>query len=454
MEEDIIASTEGESPSFQLSTAVNWVAAAELLSGRRYEALSRVLAEAQAAAESAGETASSRVLAAAKQVSMACGQSQHEVGWHETAAQEAREREQELQHQLRDLLSLLGRAAATEPAGEVSGTIEADVPAADAEEPQSLWQRVRRLMARVPGGLGQPAEDQEPPTSIDPDMSEAPAEEAVVSPPEALAQDEEEEPGQQDLAKLVVYCLGPFRVYHHDELIRNWNGQKGLSIFKYLVVHRERPVPKDVLMDLFWRDAEPEAARRNLHQAIYSLRQTLRRSDPDFQHIEFENDCYFINSDLAIWVDVEEFKKRVREGRRHEVAARREDAIAAYSIAEGLYQGDFVADDPYEEWSMLQREHLRNEYLDVAGRLARYYIEERQHTAAISLSQKMLRHDNCHEEAYRYLMQSYAAQGLRHLALRQYQTCVKALDEELDLDPSEETVALYRELAGVENKST
>jgi len=43
-------------------------------------------------------------------------------------------------------------------------------------------------------------------------------------------------------------------------------------------------------------------------------------------------------------------------------------------------------------------------------------------------------------------MQCYLGQGQRHLAVRQYQTCVEALREELDLTPAEETVALYRRI--------
>jgi DNA-binding SARP family transcriptional activator len=120
--------------------------------------------------------------------------------------------------------------------------------------------------------------------------------------------------------------------------------------------------------------------------------------------------------------------------------------MAAYAIAEGLYQGDFLAEDPYEDWCMLQREHLHNQYLDVAGQLARYYSVQGQYPAAIALCQKILGHDSSFEEAYRCLMECYAGQGQRHLAIRQYYTCVEALDAELDLPPSEETTALYEQI--------
>jgi hypothetical protein len=44
-------------------------------------------------------------------------------------------------------------------------------------------------------------------------------------------------------------------------------------------------------------------------------------------------------------------------------------------------------------------------------------------------------------------MRCYLAQGQRHLARSQYQICVQALKTQLDLPPSPETQAIFREIA-------
>jgi DNA-binding SARP family transcriptional activator len=245
---------------------------------------------------------------------------------------------------------------------------------------------------------------------------------------------------------LVVYCLGPFRVYQNDQLIADWIGLKGQCVLKYLVAHRGRPIAKDILMDVLWPDADSDAARRNLHQAVYCLRQTLRRGHPDFEHIQFENDCYLLNPEMDIWLDFEEFKRHVRAGRRLDAAGQLAEAIAEYSVAESLYQGDFLEEDLYEDWPRLQREHTRATYLDIVDRLSEHYVRQSEYTAATALCRKVLAQDNCYEEAHRRLIQCYLAQGQRHLAVRQYQSCVQALREELDLAPSEETAELYRRI--------
>jgi two-component SAPR family response regulator len=129
-----------------------------------------------------------------------------------------------------------------------------------------------------------------------------------------------------------------------------------------------------------------------------------------------------------------------------EAAGRLEEAMAEYGVAEGLYQGDFLEEDLYEDWPRVQREHMRNTYLDIVDRLSEYYEGRGEYTTAVALCQKVLAQDNCSEEAHHRLMLCYMAQGQRHLAVRQYQACVEALKQELNLTPSEETVTLYRHI--------
>jgi DNA-binding SARP family transcriptional activator len=406
--------------------------AGELLEARQYQRVAELLHEARVASEKADDVILADILATAHRICLALAAYQAEVEWHRQAHEEAGARERELKQQLRAILNLVSGPQAPEPR-ELPPTVpKTEVSSSERSPPEpeehlGLWQRIQALLGRGP--------------PIKPPEREAPVVSAgaVVAP---LVVKEE----QRRLPSLVIYCLGPFRVYQNDQLITDWAGLKGQCILKYLVAHRGRPIAKDILMDVFWRDADPEAARRNLHQAIYCLRQTLRLGQPNFQHIQFGNDCYLLNPEMDTWIDFEEFEKRIQAGRRLEAAGQLAEAVAEYGIAEGLYQGDFLEEDLYEDWPRLQREHIRNMYLDIANCLSGYYVQQGEYTPAIALCQKVLAQDNCHEETHRRLMQCYLAQGQRHLAVRQYQTCVEALKEELDLTPSKETVALYQRI--------
>lgn len=272
---------------------------------------------------------------------------------------------------------------------------------------------------------------------------------ALIEPPQAMAPAPETalaRAAQPDSAPgLAVYLLGPLRVTLADRPIESWPSGRGRAIFKYLLMHREQPIPRDVLMDRFWPDAAPEAARNNLNVAIHGLRQALKAIS-DLPVVIFQDGAYRIHSDLTIWLDVEEFERHVAAGRRHEAAGQLADATAEYEIATGLYQGDFLADDPYEEWPVLTREHLRVAYLDALDRLAQLYFSQGKYAACATLCQQLLAHDSCREDAHCRLMRCYSRQGQHHLALRQYQACVEALHSELDIEPGSAIVQLFERI--------
>jgi DNA-binding SARP family transcriptional activator len=255
-----------------------------------------------------------------------------------------------------------------------------------------------------------------------------------------------EQQGEQAPPSLVIYCLGPFRVYNNEQLIEKWPGHKCKSIFKYMIIHRKRPIHREILMDLFWRDADPEAARRNLYQAIYNLRQALQTGDPEFPYILCEDSCYRLNPELELWVDSEAFTLHYQAGQRLERESPLHEAIIAYELAENLYEGEFLVEDRYEDWSLVHRENLKHKYLDILDRLSQHYFDQGQLAMCIISCQKILTKDNCREDAYRRLMRCYLRQGQCHLALRQYHLCVETLEQELNVPPMPATIELYHEI--------
>jgi len=122
-------------------------------------------------------------------------------------------------------------------------------------------------------------------------------------------------------------------------------------------------------MDIFWPDAEPETARNNLNVAMHSLRQALR-TVIFLPVIVFENGAYSLEPNLQVWLDVEEFERCVRAGQRLEARDQLTAAVAEYETAISLYQGDFLEQNPYEEWTILDRERLRGAYLDTLDHLS------------------------------------------------------------------------------------
>jgi DNA-binding SARP family transcriptional activator len=248
---------------------------------------------------------------------------------------------------------------------------------------------------------------------------------------------------------LAVYCFGAFRVLFNDVPIDRWESARGRTIFKYLIARHGAAAPKEQLADMFWPDSEPELARRSLHQAIYCLRQTFKRLAPDVPIVQFADGHYQISRDVLIWVDTEEFSQTIEQARALLAAGQAEQAMQAYAVAVDLYVAPFLAEDRYEEWTEEPRRSYQAMYLEALHQLARHHYERGEHPAAILLCQRALAEESCDEETHQLLIACYVAQGLRHLAVRQYQICANALKTELGLTPSEEFEAFYRRVVAM-----
>jgi len=411
-----------------------WGEIDDLIRSGDYDQLEQVLKAHRDAGIDVGDTMRAAVLDAAQQLCHACGRLHREQDDHYQAIQRLALLEEDTLRRVEHLLVPLWAAQPTEPD-------PAMLPLAS--EPVTWRLALRRWMARA---FGPPQAPLPPPDRMAaaPSPHEAPPVAPPALPPAEVLSSVA--PPSFNIYSFNIYCLGAFRVYHDEVLISNWPSRKGRSILQYLLLNRAVPVSKDVLMETFWPGGDPADTRRNLHQAIYSLRQSLRRHQSDLQPILFNQDTYSLNPAMTTWLDFEEFEKHAHGGRRHEAAGRPDKAMEAYSVAVSFYQGDFLEEDLYEDWPTTPRDNMRNLFITIANRLGEYYREQAEHTAAIALSQVILTKDNCNEEAHRRLMRCYTAMGQRHLATRQYLSCVQALRVELDLAPSEETTELHRQL--------
>jgi DNA-binding SARP family transcriptional activator len=245
--------------------------------------------------------------------------------------------------------------------------------------------------------------------------------------------------------ELAVHLLGPPSVALDDLAVEDWPSARCRSLFGYLLTHREPWPPREVLMEVFWPGSPPEASRNSLNVAIHGVRRTLR-AITDIPVVVYLGGAYQINSDLSLWLDIDEFENRIAAGRLFEDAGEIGKATFEYEFASGLYRGDFLADDPYEDWAALTRERLRLAYLDTLGRLSNLHFTAGHYAACASLCHGIIERDPCREDAHRRLMRCYSRQGQPHLALMQYRACARALANELGVETDPATTELQQQI--------
>jgi DNA-binding SARP family transcriptional activator len=254
---------------------------------------------------------------------------------------------------------------------------------------------------------------------------------------------------QATQSTLRVRFFGHFEMLCDEELIHLGRNGKALTILKYLLAHRSRPVSQDHLMGWLWPHSNLKKARWSLNSAIHTLRKLLGEcgaatGSANHSYVVLEEGYYRLCSEVHILSDVDEFDTHYERGRRlHREEGTLERAASHYERAISLYRGEYLVEDLYEDWTMVERERLSNAYIDMLGRLAHYYHRTDQHQESIRACYRILEKDRCHEESYRALMRSYSCLGLRGRALRQYRLCERTLRQEYGSAPSAETQALY-----------
>ncbi|MDY6893329.1 MAG: BTAD domain-containing putative transcriptional regulator [Chloroflexota bacterium] len=251
---------------------------------------------------------------------------------------------------------------------------------------------------------------------------------------------------------LEVYCLGTFSVRIGGKTVQYWQSSKAKAVLKYLVARRRRPVSKEALMEALWPDVEPQLANNNLRAAIRALRQTLGgcTGGGDFSWIQFQDGNYLISSEGAVWTDIEQFECHVNRGRQLEKEGCLESALREYELAEVLYRGDYLQDDLYEDWTLLEREALKDVYSVILGRLADCHMAISDYASSVRYCQQIIFSDCCREDAYRRLMTCYSRLGNRNRALEWYRICERTIQQELDLLPEHQTQVLCQRLLGNE----
>jgi DNA-binding SARP family transcriptional activator len=239
-----------------------------------------------------------------------------------------------------------------------------------------------------------------------------------------------------------VRCLGPLEAeWEGAERPLAWPSRRGKTLFKYLVLQRDRRASREALMALLWPDADPAAARRNLNVTVHGLRRSMSGSS-ERSCVRFRDGAYVLDPELDAWVDVDEFGRLAASARRSARAGDTNGFVSAARAAEALYRGDLFEDDLYDEWLEGRRRELRDDHLDLLEALGECHLGRSDHTACAEACHAVLADEPERETAHRRLMRSYARQGRRHLALRQYERCITALRRALDVPPDAETLSL------------
>jgi DNA-binding SARP family transcriptional activator len=245
------------------------------------------------------------------------------------------------------------------------------------------------------------------------------------------------------MSALHIRLFGKLSVRRGDTELPALTQQKAQELFCYLLLHRERPHPRETLAAQFWGDTPTAQSKKYLRHTLWQLQAALAAQSElhTRRTLLVETEWVQLNRAADLWLDVAAFERA--DAAMQGVSGEALDASAAERLrgALDLYQGDLL-DGWYHDWCIYERERLKERYLVMLDKLVAYCEAHGQIETGLRYAALALREDRAREGIHQRVARLHFLGGDRAGALRQIQRCATALHDELGVDPSETTIAL------------
>ena len=232
-----------------------------------------------------------------------------------------------------------------------------------------------------------------------------------------------------------LYTLGRFEILRDDQPLRSSGKaqRKPLELLKCLCAFGGQAVNQDRVTDALWPDNDGDAADQALRTTLHRLRKLLQHE----QAVRLE-DRHLHLDPRYLWADCLAFDRVAH----HPQTADRSSLQRALN----RYRGPFLHGES-APWALAFRERLRAHYMSMAERLGTLLEQDGDWLGAVDCYLRAIEVEPVAESFYRRLMNAYARLGRRPEALAVYQRCRQSLLTRQGVSPTQETQALYQQLA-------
>jgi DNA-binding SARP family transcriptional activator len=245
--------------------------------------------------------------------------------------------------------------------------------------------------------------------------------------------------------QFVVSLFGRFKVEIDDQVVELGDSQKAHELLCFLLLNRRRSHPRETLASLLWDRCTTAQSKAYLRKALWQLQQSLAEHGEASTLLLAESEWLQINPEFSLRLDVDVFEDahRLTKGRNGwELDG---EAMEEIDRAIRLYSGDLL-ENWYFDWCLYERERLQQIYLILLDKSMDYFELHRKYELGIDYGQRILQIDRARENTHQRLMRLCYLNGDRTGAMRQYQRCTTALQEELDAAPAARTTQLYEQI--------
>jgi two-component SAPR family response regulator len=246
----------------------------------------------------------------------------------------------------------------------------------------------------------------------------------------------------------MVYCFNGLhfkkKLESSEKIDVQWRTTKSRELFSFFIQHRQRPVRKDMIIDLLWPELDDKKAYAQLYAAIYQIRKTLASVNLNIT-ISSLDQRYTLDLN-EVKLDVDEWEKGLQD-----LPLDIEKNLSVYQKVLELYQGDYFAEEGYL-WAENERERLRTLWLHHIHTLADLFISKEMYVEAILLYRRVQVLYPFLEDSYFMLMKLYARMEDYISVEQQYGKLLDMLKSEYEIKPNRTIEDWYQKWLQEEDK--
>lgn len=236
-----------------------------------------------------------------------------------------------------------------------------------------------------------------------------------------------------------VKLFGSFKVLVDEVEIgeNEWKTRKISGILKYILANPQKAITRERLAAIFWPESDTKAAYTSLRAALYELRKTLARFKLAFESedalIIEGKDGFHLNSTHMIETDVDHFSQLYKQYKSKSSSSNNIKELLIRLTQ--LYDGDFLENDPYDEWAALYCDHYKSMFVEASHHLAGLYISDGEAEAAENLLLRHMKVDPFDEKACSMLIHLYEGTGQKSRAASLRQQFCRRFEAEMGVRP-------------------
>jgi DNA-binding SARP family transcriptional activator len=249
-----------------------------------------------------------------------------------------------------------------------------------------------------------------------------------------------------------LYLTGRLTLEVDNKIVANerrFRGRQARTVFAYLVCQHGRPVSREELADVLWSTERPPAWEGAVSAIVSRLTALLGSSGLKARGAALLSGAgqYQLYLPDGAWIDLDAAAMAIDSAEGAIRAGNYQAAFGPATVAASICRRPFLS-DAEGPWAELQRHKLRRQLLRALDCQAAIFLRNGEPHLAVDTAAEAVALDPFRETSSQLLMRAHVATGNRPEAVRVYHTLRSLLSEELGIDPSPDSEAVYLAVLG------